>query len=302
MGRRWPHKFAGAVLACSIHGNASAQPVAVTDDSGARVELAAPARRIITLAPHATEMLFEVGAGAHIVGTVEYSDYPDAALKIPRVGSYPQIDMERLVALHPDLVVVWGSGNAGSLMPRLAALKIPAYMTEPHTLEDVAQSMEKLGLLAGRGAEAQAVGRAFRARRDALAARYGGRARVRVFYEIWNRPLTTVNGRHLISHVLALCGGENVFANATSIAPAVGEEAVLAANPEAIVASNDNPKRTALLDDWKRWTMLTAVARGNLFDIPPELMQRHSPRILEGAAQLCDYLETVRRRRPAAAG
>ncbi|MBL8480847.1 MAG: cobalamin-binding protein, partial [Rhodocyclaceae bacterium] len=259
-------------------------------------------RRIVTLAPHATEMLFTVGAGAQIVGTVEYSDYPDAALKIPRVGSYPQLDMERLVALQPDLVVVWGSGNAGAVMPRLAALNIPAYMTEPHTLEDVAVTMEKLGTLAGRGAEARAAGQAFRARRDALAARYAGRPPVRVFYEIWNRPLTTVNGQHLISHVLALCGGENVFAGAVSIAPSVNVEAVIAANPEAIVASNDNPQRTPLLDDWKRWTMLTAVARGNLFDIVPELMQRHSPRILEGAAQLCDQLEVARRRRPVRPG
>ena len=269
----------------------------VTDDAGRVVTLAQPARRIISLAPHVTEMLFAAGAGGKIVGAVEYSDYPQAARAIPRVGSFSRIDLERLLALKPDLAIGWKNGNHGADLERLEQLGVTLYVTDPHRLEDVANNIERLGLLAGSGPAARQAAGAFRARRAALQRRYGARPPVRVFYQIWDQPLMTVNGEHVISDVIRLCGGVNVFADLPLLAPSLDVEAVLRADPDAIVASGMAEERPEWLDHWRRWPMLRAVRHDNLFFIPPDLMQRHTPRLLDGAERLCRALEVVRARR-----
>ncbi len=278
-------------------GTAEAGELRVTDDTGRAVVLAQPARRIVSLAPHVTELLFAAGAGEEIVGTVEYSDYPPAARAIPRVGNYNHLDIERLLALKPDLAVGWAGGNLSADLERLRKLDVPLYVTDPHRLEDVALDIERLGHLAGSRPAARRSAQTLRARRAALQRRYGGRPPVRVFYQIWNQPLMTVNGEHIISDTMRLCGGVNVFAGLTTLAPTIGAEAVLGANPEAIVASGMADERPEWLDDWRRYPLLLAVQRNNLFFIPPDLLQRHTPRLLDGAEQLCRALETARGRR-----
>ena len=268
--------------------------IRVTDDAGRAVVLAAPAQRIVSLAPHVTELLYAAGAGAKVVGVVQYSDYPEAARALPRVGGYTAVDMEAVVALKPDLVIAWKSGNRNQQYDRLEKMGIPVFVNEPRSLDDVARSLETFGRLAATPTEAGAAAAAFRTRRDALAARYAQRPPVEVFYQIWNKPLMTINGKHLISDVMALCGGHNVFADLPMLAPTVTEEAVLAAAPQAIIASGMGDSRPEWLDSWRRWTALPAVARDNLFFIPPELLQRHTPRILDGATRLCEQLEQVR--------
>lgn len=269
----------------------------LTDDTGRLVRLPAPAQRIVSLAPHVTELLFAAGAGARVVGAVAYSDYPPLAQALPRVGGYSSVDLEAVAALKPDLVIGWQSGNRDAHLDRLAALGIPVYLNEPRSLDDVARSLEQFGRLAGSEAEGEAAAAAFRARHRTLAASYRERAPVRTFYQIWERPLMTVNDRHLIADVIRLCGGINVFGRLGPLAPTIGVEAVLAANPEAIVASGMDAARPEWLDQWARWPGLAAVAAGNLFFIPPELIQRHTPRILDGAERLCEQLETARQRR-----
>lgn len=271
--------------------------VDLTDDHGKAVHLAQPARRIVSLAPHVTELLYAAGAGDRVVGVVQYSDYPEAAKKVARVGSYTAVDMEKVVALKPDLVVAWKSGNRDAHLDKLRGLGIPVFINEPRKIDDVARSLSQLGRLAGTEAVAEPAAKAFRARHAALAAKYSARPTVRTFYEIWNRPLMTVNGEHLIADVIRLCGGENVFAKLPVLAPAIDVEAVLAAQPEAIVASGMGEARPEWLDDWRKWNKLTAVARGNLFFIPPDQIQRHTPRILDGAERLCAQLEEARGRR-----
>lgn len=271
--------------------------VRVADDLGQTVVLAQPARRIVSLAPHVTEMLFAAGAGAHVVGAVQYSDYPEAARRIPRVGGYTSLDLEAVVALRPDLIVAWKSGNPAPQVEKLRGFGFAVYVTEPRRIEDVPRDVERLGRLAGTAAGARNAAAAFRARHEALRRRYGNRPPVDVFYQIWDRPLMTVNGEHLISDVLRLCGGHNVFAALTVLAPKVDEEAVLAADPEAIVASGMGEARPEWLDGWRRWQQLRAVRRDNLFFIPPDLIQRHTPRILDGAERLCAALEQARTRR-----
>jgi len=272
--------------------------VTVQDDSGATLRLAAPARRIVSLAPHVTENLFAAGAGAQVVGTVDYSDYPEAAKKIPRVGGYSRLDLEAIAALKPDLIIAWQSGNAPGHVAKLQGLGIPVFISQPNHIEDVAAQLEKFGQLAGTDQVAKAEANRFRQRLAELRRQYGSRPKVRTFYQIWQQPLMTVGKEQIIADAIRLCGGENVFDNLSQMAPKVSEEAVLAANPEAIVASGMGESRPDWLDDWKRWKQLAAVARNNLFFVPPELIQRHSPRLLEGAARLCEHLETARRRRP----
>ena len=239
--------------------------VRVADDLGQTIALAQPARRIVSLAPHVTEMLFAAGAGDYLVGTVAYSDYPEAAKRIPRVGGYTNPDLEAVVGLRPDLIVAWKSGNRESQLDKLQGLGFTVYVTEPRHIEDVPSNIERLGVLAGTVTPAREAAAAFRARHDALRRRYGGRPPVNVFYQIWNQPLMTVNGEHLISDVLRLCGGRNVFTSLPVLAPKVDIEAVLAADPEIIVASGMGEARPEWLDDWRRWQRLTAVRNDNLF-------------------------------------
>ncbi len=273
----------------------------VRDDAGGELHLPRAARRIVSLAPHVTELLYAAGAGSRLVATVEYSDYPPQARTLPSVGSGARLDLERIVALRPDLVIGWASGNPAGQLERLRRLGLPLFLSEPRRLEDIARKLEMFGRLAGSEAAADAAAAAFRARLTTLARNYAQRPVVRVFYEIWDQPLVTINGRQIISDVLRLCGGENVFAALPVLAPTVAIEAVLAADPEAIIASGASAAsgaRPAWLDAWTRWPRLTAAARGNLFAVDADLMQRQTPRLLDGAGQVCADLEAARARRP----
>lgn len=272
--------------------------VTVTDDSGRELTLPGPAQRIISLAPHVTELLFAAGAGEFIVGAVEYSYYPEQAKRIPRVGNNLQLDLERIVALKPDLIVVWLHGNAQRQLDMLLKLGIPVFYNEPHRLNDIARSLERFGRLAGTDAAAQSAARAFSARESDLRARYAGRPPVRVFYQVWDRPLMTINGNQIINDVIALCGGQNVFADLKPLVPPVSIEAVLDADPEAIVTAIVDPNVQSGLEIWKQWPHLTATARNNFFFIPADLITRHTPRILDGAQQLCENLDKARAKRP----
>jgi iron complex transport system substrate-binding protein len=297
--RRWRARLLSVAL--GLLAEVACADVTVVDDTGARVSLAAPARRIVSLAPHVTELLFAAGAGAHLAGTVEFSDYPEAAKAVPRIGSSTLLDMERIVTLRPDLVVVWRSGTASARIDALRELGIPIYFDEPHTFDGIAKTLSRLGALAGTEAEARRAAGAFAARADALRARYAGRRPVTVFWQIWARPLLTVNRDHVISDAIRACGGVNVFADLAPLVPAVSVEAVVAADPEAIVttgtdASNANDGG---LEQWQALPRLKAASHGNLIVLDAETIHRASPRVLDGAAALCARLDEIRMRDPA---
>lgn len=279
--------------------SALAAGISVRDDTGATVSLAQPAQRIVTLSPHLAETVFAAGAGGQIVGTVDYSNYPEAARRIPRVGGYSRFDLEAVVALKPDLIIAWEGGNAPAHLQKLRRLGLPVYLSQINRLEDIAGEIERIGALAGTRQSADTAARTFRRRLADLQARYAGRPVVRTFYEVWHQPLKTIGGQQFISSVIRLCGGENVFGTLTATAPDVTVEAVLAANPEAIIASGMGEARPEWLDDWQARPGLLAAQRKNLFFIPPDLIQRHTPRLLDGAERLCQHLETARSRRPA---
>jgi iron complex transport system substrate-binding protein len=273
-----------------------------TDDSGHEVRLKAPARRIITLAPHATEILYAAGAGERLVGTVEFSDYPPAAKKVPRVGSYERLDLEAISALKPDLVITWETGNPAGQVAKLKALGLTVYASQPNRMEDIAAQLERFGQLAGSEAAANTAARQFRQRLENLRRNNAQQPTVRIFYQIWTPPLMTVGGPQIISDAIRLCGGENVFGHLNQMSPTVSVETVLQADPEAIVATGMGDARPEWLNDWNKWTRMTAVKRGNLFHINPDIMQRHTPRILDGTEQLCADLDIARSRRPAGEG
>ena len=273
--------------------------IAVADDFGNEVRLAAPARRIVALAPHLAENLYAAGAGDRLVGTVEYSDYPPAAKAVRRIGNHARIDLEAVAALQPDVVLAWESGNNPAQVERLRALGLRVFVTQPGSLADIPGEIERLGRLAGTEAIARPAADSLRQRLARLRAANAGKPVVRTFYQIWKAPLTTVGGPQIISDAIRLCGGENVFGHLTQMAPTVTVEAVLMADPEAIVATGMGDARPEWLSDWEAWPRLTAARRGNLFHINPDLMQRHTGRLLDGTEQLCARLDQARSRRPA---
>lgn len=285
---------AAAACAAALALGGAAAPVRVLDVDGRPVQLAAPARRVVSLAPHLTELMFAIGAGDRVVGTVEYADFPQAARRVPRIGDSSLLDLERIVALQPDLVLVWRHGNSPQQLQRLAALRLPTYASEARTLADIARTMRDLGVLTGTAERAEQRTRSFESAVSDLRARYAGRRRLTVFYQIWNQPLITVNGEHLISQALDLCGADNVFAGQKLLTPTVTEEAVLLADPDAIVAGWSDSYGPAPLDRWRRLDALRAVRQGHLLQVDPDLLHRQSDRVVLGARELCEKLDAVR--------
>ena len=290
-------RFFAALTATLLFAGSAAADLVFKDDTGQEVRLKGPAKRIVALAPHIAESLYAAGAGGQLVGTVDYSDYPPEAKKLPRVGGYSRVDLEAVAALKPDLVLAWESGNNMPQVDKLKALGLTVYVSQPNKMENVADQLERLGQLAGTEAVAKPAAERFRQRLERLRQANAAKPPVRVFYQIWKTPLMTVGGPQIISDAIRLCGGENVFGKLDKMAPTVSIEAVLEANPEAIVATGMGDARPDWLGDWDKWTQLTAVKRKNLFHINPDIMQRHTPRILDGAERLCAHLDVARSHR-----
>lgn len=275
-----------------------AAPISVKDDIGLTVVLPAPASRIVALSPSVVEVTYAAGAGDKIVATVEYSDYPASALKIPRVGGHSKIDLEAVIAAKPDLVIAWQSGNSPSAIEKIRQLGIPVYISQPHKMTDIPGEIERIGILAGTTPVANKAAQDFRKRYDALAKKYRDRPPVTVFYQVWQNPLITIGGQQIMSDAISLCRGQNIFADLKPLAPRVSFESVIAANPEAIVTSGMAVQNAEMLDAWKKWPNLTATQRNNFFFIQSDLMNRSGPRILDGTQILCEALQTARDHRP----
>ncbi|MFG6178275.1 cobalamin-binding protein [Halomonas sp. THAF12] len=299
LARGWG-RSAGLLVGLGLAGLVPAQAAAdvcVTDDAEREVCLDAPARRIVALSPGVTELLFAAGAGERVVGAVSFSDYPPAAESLPRVGSYDRLDLEALLALEPDLVVAWAGGNPREQIDRLPTLGLPVYFSDAEDFAAIAASLERLGSLAGSEVEGHDAAARLRDEVAELRRRYADAAPVPVFYQVWEQPLMTVNGEHWISHALALCGGENLFADEAPLVPRIAREAVLARDPEVIVTGGMGKADSSWLEAWRAFPELTAVRRDNLFFIDPDLVQRATPRLVEGTRALCAHLETARGRR-----
>jgi len=282
------------MLVLSLPWGVARGAIEVVDDSGATLRLAQPARRIISLAPHLTELLFAVGAGDKLVGAVAHSDYPEAAKKIPSVGGYNSIDLETIVAMKPDLVVAWQSGNSTRQLEELKRLGLTVFINEPRHLQDIPATAIRLAQLAGSGDRGRKFAASYTQTLAQLREKYRGKKTISLFYEIWNQPLMTVNGKHLISDVMHLCGARNVFADAPTLALEVSVESVLFAAPQMIVAGGMGDRRPQWLEDWRHWKQIPAVKHHQLYFINPDIIQRHGPRILQGVKTLCAQVEQAR--------
>ncbi len=248
--------------------------------------------RIVSLAPHLTELVYAAGAGETLVGTVAYSDYPAEALDIERIGDAWRVDLERLLALRPDLVLAWPSGTPQQTLERLRGSGLEVALLPTESLRDVASALRRIGELTGHAAEAGAAARRFEEEVAALRERHEDAAAVSVFVQLDDQPLYTINGRHLISEVVELCGGRNVFGELPQLAPAVSLESVLARDPQVILSTDDT------IDDprqaWSRWQGMRAVRAGTIYAVPADTVSRPTPRLTEGIAAVCEALTAAR--------
>lgn len=276
----------------------AASGVRVHDALDRKVFLPAPAERIVALAPHIVENTYSAGAGGKLVGAVSYSDFPDKAQEIPVVGSHQAWSMESIVALQPDLIIMWGSGAGLNRLEALENLGFTVYVSEPRALDDIVKTIRDIGALAGTEPiselEASRVEREFQRLRQ----QYSAEPVVSVFYQMWDEPLQTLNDDHLISRVIELCGGTNVFGDAPDLAPKINIESVLERDPEVIVASGMDAARPEWLDDWRMFPGMQAVRSQGLYFVHPDILQRPTARILEGATELCRQLDTHRQSAP----
>lgn len=271
-----------------LAGPIEAAPVHVVDDAGQTLTFAAPPQRIVSLTPHLTELLFAVGAGAQVVGVDSASDYPREARSLPRVGDFSRVGFERIVALKPDLVVAWSGGNRAVDLHGLAQLGVPVLLTEATALDDVARLLRLLGRVSGHAevaeARARAVEQAFAALRRAMPGRH---APVRVFYQVWDRPLMTIGGHHWISDALGVCGARNLFADLPGLSPRVSREAVALRAPALIVGGSDLPE---LERGWQRLSAMPAVRDQAFVRIDADRLHRPTPRLVDGVTGLCAAL------------
>jgi iron complex transport system substrate-binding protein len=286
------------LCACSDGAPGTAVPstshIKVIDFTGKTVSLDKPAQRIVALAPHVVENVFSAGAGDQLVGVVEWSNFPQQATKLPIVGGYEKTNHERIIELEPDLIIAWESGNSRSSVDRLAELGFTIYIDQPDSLADVAKSIRDIGALAGVQATANKVADDYLEQLAQTKSDYANSSKVSAFYQVWNKPLQSINGKHIISDAIEICGGTNIYADEFAVAPIINIESVLERDPSAIIASGMSSGRPEWLDDWKKWPSLTAVQKGNLFFVNPDHLQRHTVRLLLGMKEVCRQLDLVR--------
>lgn len=256
--------------------------------------LAIPPERIVSLAPHITEQLFSIGAHEQLVATVEHSNYPAAARRLPRIGNVFQLDWEQLLSLQPDLVIAWKGGTPRGVLARLERLGLPVVLVEVGKLESIASQLVRLGELTGREEAASQVAGIYLNKLDDLKRTYTGRRRVKVFYEVDHKPLYTINGQQIISDAIRLCGGENIFSELAVLAPQVSIESVIQRAPEVIIYAGSTVDAESVFTDWKRWPQLPAVENKRLQRLEPDLINQPTTRMLQGIKQLCMTLERAR--------
>jgi len=283
-------RFAVFMVAAAVAGSAHA--LQASDDRGVTISLARPAQRIVSLAPHLAEIAFAAGAGAKLLGVSSFSRHPTEAQRLPEVASHGRVDIERLITVRPDLVLAWRSGNSPLQIARLERLGFRVFVTEVRSLADIPSIVRVVGALAGSANVAEGRARQFEKDIGDLRRRYAGVRRVSVFLEIWHRPMLTVNGAHLISDALRLCGGRNVFAAAKTLTPVVSREQVLDARPETIVTggfASEAPQA------WRGLESVPAVRNRRIYAIDPDLLHGQGPHVLEGVRVLCERLELARK-------
>ncbi len=275
---------------------AMGSPVSVIDDTGTRITLPEPAKRIVSLSPHNTELLFAIGAGDKLVGVVDYSDYPEQAKSIANVGGYSKLNIERIVSLRPDLVVGWHSGNLARSLEKLKKLGLTLYLTEPEGLADIINSMRKLAILTDTQTSAQQAIDKFEGTINQLKQQNTNKQKIKVFYQVWEEPLYTLGGTHFSNEIFQLCQVENIFYDIKEKAPIVSVESIIQRNPDFIITGKRHGERSLeqWQNTWAKWTQMTAVKYQQLYFVDADIFTRSSPRAALAAERLCAIANNVR--------
>jgi len=281
------------LAACLSLAAPAAATITLPQAEGAPLSIERPAERIITLAPNLTELAFAAGAGEALVATVEYSDFPPAASDLPRIGDAFRFDLESIVALRPDLVIAWSSGNPAAALARLESLGLRVWRTEIRQPDDIARLLDWMASATGRAPPAAA--RQAREKLARLREAHAGKAPVSYFYQVSERPLFTLNGQHLVSQGLAICGGRNVFAGQPVLAPQISREAVLLADPQVLIAPAV-PGEPDPLAHWRAWPRMQAVRAGEFIHLHADEISRATGRALDSIASACEAFDDVRAR------
>lgn len=279
------------LLLVALSATLGAATAQVTDDAGKTIVLDRPAQRIISLLPHATELLFDIGAENALVGVDEYSNYPAAARNLPRVGDYFALNLEVILALQPDLIIAWPNGNSAAQLERLATFNIPIYLSDPQNISMIADNIRDFGHLTGQTQQAEWVAADFAQAMHELKHTYARRPPVRVFYQVWHDPIFTISGDNFIGELITYCGGENIFADAPILAPQVGRESVLAHDPEIILGGGSDGTG---LDIWRNVPELSAVRNEHLYRLNTDSLSRPTLGLIAGGKILCDLIDQAR--------
>ena len=252
------------------------------------------AQKIIALSPHAVEMLYAIGAGDRIVATTESSDYPEAALKIPRIGNYTGVQIERIVELQPDLIVAWKGGNKLTDLNKLESLGLPVVYSDPKTIKNISEDIEKLGELTGLKLNAHKISSDLLIRHQMIINQYKDKTKVNVFYQLWDDPLRTVGPNSWVSTLINDCNGNNLFDDANAPYPLISMESVLTRNPQVIIVQHHRKEDDKQKQIWTSWPMIDAVKNDRLMNINPDILLRPTPRALDGLEELCEAISTAR--------
>ena len=266
----------------------------VKDDLGEEYEFDVPVQRIISLSPHITELLFSIGAGDSVIGVSDYSDYPDAAKKLPRVSSYQTMNVEAILVMQPDVIIAWPSSNSQKALEQLQAFGIPVLFSNPNSHQEIIDNLRWMGKLVGKEAFANRLAKQKEEQIQQLFNQYASKKTVSLFYQISFNPLMTQNKTAFINQAIELCGGENLFADLPALSPVLDREAVIERDPEMIFASVSNNHVTQALEYWQSLPFLTAVKNEHLYLLPADLMHRPTLRFFEGTRKMCELIDQAR--------
>jgi len=284
-----------SMTACGDSENEVSQTsIQIKDDAGNIITLDKPATRVIGLAPHVIENLYSAGAGKQLIAGSDYADFPEAASKLPKVSGYNTFNLEMIASLEPDLVVAWQSGTPDHVVSKIKQLGIPVYLDEPSTMEHIADSVRRLGKLTGNEGVANKAADTHLDKIQTLRDTHSGKTPLKVFYQVWSDPIYTINGKQMISDVIALCGGVNIFASEKIKAPIVSLEAIIDRDPDVIMTGSKTQTASQALSDWYKWSKVSAVKGENLFVVNPDVVSRHTMRIIQGAEEVCEKLDIAR--------
>lgn len=251
-------------------------------------------QRIISLAPHITEMIFSAGAGERLVGVVSYSDYPKAALDITNIGSYQAINIEKIIQLNPDIIIAWQTGNRSKDIEKLAQLGFTIRYSNPHTLSDIPQEIRRYGQVFQTQSQANNVADQLEQKLQRLQKAQTKLKTIKAYYQIWHKPMMTINGEQFISHALNLCGAKNIFADLAVLTPEISIESVIERDPQVILLGGQKAMQQAWLKDWQKWHNISAIKNQHIYTLNADTFQRPTARLINGIDGLCEIIDQAR--------